>query len=532
MNPRIEQSTVVMVATIIGGLLIAALLGVVIGTHDYFLLTTDLRDYWTLISILSFILVILYVAFLQHYTWEIALLICYLGILFRPIGFDFGPIELTCGLGGLLAVMTFWQKLPQRAEGVLQDRRFKLIKTLLFFWILYATIHMIYNIYFPFKPAEFALKNSLKSYFATLGPPALLWYFAVHPATIRIRGNVPKMLAYLLVIGVTFNLALSVYGIATHHNLADPDAIDYRPSLWISGINARENPYMLRTLGPAAILLGATTFSLGRGATRVSGKLSFILILLGSVGSLLSGGRAAVTISLILVLITVLLTRRLRAFWTILAVAGFLVLVVNVFSSWINREAPVPLLRPLQWVMLNKNELALNSIESSSRWREELFQMAIEEWKSDPRIFWFGRATYGFGVNDTFAYQISGGFRAAQESSLRRGATHNLVTDLLITYGLVGCILYYCLMFAIIRFLWYVYRSGRAPAAVQPIALFCLITYVSYLLIATVGGGTFPPETIWLLILLITALHHFGSPELKSQAQPVPERALLSIGPS
>lgn len=531
MNTRIEQPAFRIVAAIAVTLLVAILLGVVIGTHDYFVLTTDLHDYWTLIFILLFIAVVLYVAFLQHFTWEIALLICYLGILFRPIGFDFGPTELTCGLGGLLAVMTFWQRLPQRAEGVLRDRRFTLIKRLLFFWILYATIHMVYNIYFPFKPSEFALKNALKSYFATLGPPVLLWYFAVHPASIRIRGNVPRILAYLLVIGVTFNLALSVYGIATHHNLADPDAIDYRPSFWISGINARENPYMLRTLGPAAILLGITTFSIGRRATGVSGKLSFVLIILGSVGSLLSGGRAAVTISMVLVLVAVLLTRRFRAFWATLAVAGLLVLFINVFSSWINRIAPVPLLRPLQWVMLEKNELASNSIDSSSRWREELFQMAIDEWKSDPRIFWFGRATYGFGVNDVLAYQISGGFRAAQESSLRRGATHNLVTDLLITYGLVGCILYYCLMFAIIRFLWYVYRSGRAPAAVQPIALFCLITYASYLLIATVEGGTFLPETIWLLILLITAFHHFSPGEFDSQTQAIPATPLVSANP-
>ena len=509
MNSRIKQLNVQIVATVAIGLLLAVVLGVVIGNHDYYLLTTDLHDYWTLIFAVTFVGVILYVGFLQHFTWEMALLLCYLGILFRPLGFDIGPTELTCALGGLLALMSFWQRRSQRPHGLLRNRRFDLVKTLLFFWIIYAVIHMGYNIYFPVKPGEFALKNALKSYFETIGPPILLWYFALCPASIRIKGNILRTLSYIVITGLIFNLAISAYGIATHHNLADPDAIDYTPSFWIGGINARENPYMLRTLGPAAVLLGTVTITLDQTASRVSRKLSFFLIALGFTGCLLSAGRAAVTVSVALVLVTLILTQRYRASWTILGFAAITVLIVNVFSGWINRNAPVPILRPLQWVMLNKNEYATNSIESSSRWREELFRMAIDEWKSSPRTFWFGRATYGFGVNDVFAYQISGQYKAALESSLRRGATHNLITELLVTYGLVGCILYYCIMLAIIRFLWYVYRSGRAPTPVQPIALFCLIIYVSNILIATVQGGTFLPDIIWLLILLITALNHF-----------------------
>jgi hypothetical protein len=511
MNVRLEQTNWTIVGTILSAFLMAILLGVAIGTRDSAILTTDLHDYWVPLFILLIIALISYVVFLQHYTWQLALLICYLGLLFRPLGFDVGPIEFTCGLGGMLGLLTAWQRRSQPQRGLLKNQRFALIKLLLLVWIVYAGAHMMYNISYPFKPADFALKNALKSYVATLGPPILLLYFATHPGSLRVKGNITRTLALLLLVGLVLNLAITTYGIVTHHNLADPDAIDYMPSLWISGINARENPYMLRTLAPAAILFGTTALSLGRTTSGVSRKLSFILILLGSVGCLLSGGRAAVTTSIILVLVTLLLGKRFRAFCAVLALAGSIILFVNVFSGSINREAPVPLLRPLQWVMINKNDAASNSIDSSTRWREELFQMAIEEWRSDPRIFWFGRATYGFGVSDSFAYRVSGGFRAGQESSLRRGATHNLVTDLLVTYGLVGCVLYYCLILAIIRFLWFVYRSRNAPTVVQPLALFCLITYVSYILIASVGGGTFLPDTIWLLILLITTLHHFAA---------------------
>jgi O-antigen ligase len=528
MNLRIEQTNWALVAAAVGGFLFAILLGITIGSRDYLVLTTDLRDYWVPLSILLIIGLIAYVAFLQHYTWQIALLICYLGLVFRPLGFDLGPTEFTCWLGAFLAVITGWQKRPEQKAAILKNGRFDLVKGLLIIWILYASIHMVYNIYSPFRPAEFALKNALKSYFGTLAPPVLLWYFAVHPGRIRIEGNITRILALLLLTGVSFNLATTLYGIATHHNMTDPDAIDHMPVFWVNGINVRDNPYMLRMLGPTAILLGSTILSIGRQATGVSKKLSFFLLLLGSVGSLLSGGRAAVIVSIFLVLAMLLLTKRFRAFWAILILSGLFILFANVFSGWINRTAPAPVLRPLQWVMLNKNEAASDSIESSTRWRQELFQMTIDEWRSDPRIFWFGRATYGFGVSDYVAYQLSGGYKAVMEASLRRGATHNLISDLLITYGLIGCILYYCLMFGILRFLWFVYRSATTPAVVHPLALFCLIMYASYLLIATFGGGTFLPDTVWVLILLIAAIHYYSKEDTGKEqfAAPTPNSSL------
>jgi hypothetical protein len=511
--------------------LMAILLGVAIGAHDSYILTTDLHDYWVPISIVLIVGLIGYVTFLQYYTWQIAFLICYTGLVLRPVGFDFGPMEMTCGLGFVLALLTGWQRLPQQRTGILQTGSFKLFRGLLLLSILYMSIHLIYNIYYPFKPAEFALKNALKTYFASLAPVLLLWYFSAHPASIRIKGNFMRTLGILLLVGIAFNLAITGYGILTHHNTADPDSVDHMPTFFIPLLNARENPYMLRTLGPAAILLGATTLSLGSRATEVPKILSFLLILLGSIGTVLSGGRAAVTTSVVLVLATLLLIKRFRAFWSILFLTGFLILFVNVFSDWINRKAPIPILRPLQWVMVSKNTIASESIESSSRWRQELFQMAIEEWRSDPRIFWFGRATYGFGVNDFVAYQISGGYKAAMEASLRRGATHNLLSDLLVTYGLVGCIIYYCLILGIIRFLSSIYGSPNVSSGVRSLALFCLITYASYLLIATVAGGLFLPELIWLLVLLIAALHHYSATQPSTDKSAVPtvgvSRALM-----
>jgi O-antigen ligase len=214
-----------------------------------------------------------------------------------------------------------------------------------------------------------------------------------------------------------------------------------------------------------------------------------------------------------------LLRKQIAAFLIILILSALFVLFVNVFSDWINHKAPIAIARPLQWVMVSKNKEAEASIESSSRWRQDLFKMAIAEWRSNPRIFWFGRATYAYGVSDFVAMQIGGGYEAMMESSLRRGATHNHLTDLLVTYGLIGCILYYCLVLAIILFLWAVYRSANIPPVVKPLRLLCLMSSLEYVVYASIGGGFYPTEQVWLLIVLLAALYRYGP------AEPHQERA-------
>jgi hypothetical protein len=490
----------VAVATICG-LVLALSVGVMVGQNNYLLLVLVLM----ILGLLG------YVTLLQEHTWQIALLICFIGVVFRPLGFDFGPMELSCGLGALLALTTGWRKTAKAQPAVLTQPGFALLRLLLLCWLVYLGLHMIYNIRAPFLPGEFAMKNALKSYFAAVAPAILLWYFSSHPGLVRVKPNAMRVLAALLLIGVTFNLAITIYSIIVHHNPVDPEVSDAMPALWIPILNVRENPFVLRSLGSTAVLFGTTALCLGRTRLGIARGISMLLIFIGLIGSLLSGGRASVSISVVLALAVLLLTKKVRALFVTFCVSIACLIVINASSGWINRNLPIDIVRPLQWVMISKDVQAESSIESSSRWRQELFRMAIAEWRSNPRIFWFGRATYGFGVTDYLNAEITGAYNAAMEASLRRGATHNLISDLLVTYGLMGCILYYALMLAILRFLWRVYRTSTVALLPRAFSLFCLITYASYLIVSSVGGGLAPPEMTWLLIILIAILHRFGS---------------------
>ncbi|MGI8820710.1 MAG: O-antigen ligase family protein [Chthoniobacterales bacterium] len=451
---------------------------------------------------------VVYVLYLSRFTWQIALLLCNLGLLYRPAGFEVGSTEVTCALGAALIVLTIWKKRISQKNGVLLDRSFSLFRFFLSLWIAYLALHMIYNISNPYRPSEFALKNALKSYFAPLAPALLLWYFSRNPVGLRVGNNALRILAKLTLLGLVFYLGITFYGLIFHHSIFSDADPAFTGTIFIPVINARENPYMLRGLGPGAVLLGATAWCLGRRQSGISWNLGFLLLFLGSLGTLLSGGRATVVTAILLVSMMLVLRRQILALGFMLVVAVLLVAGANLSSGWINRDAPLAVSRPLQWIMITKNQEASESIQSSSRWRGELFHLAITEWRSDPRIFWFGRATYGFGISDYVAQQISGGYEGMKETSLRRGATHNLLSDLLVTYGLVGCLLYYCVILATIRFLWVVYRSRKdSPQVAIPLSLLTLISFVSYLVTASIGGGYYSIEMIWELIVLVAVLY-------------------------
>ena len=499
-NAHIERINWALIGVTVAGLVFATFVAISIGSGGYL----------TLACLAAFLAFVAYITYFRKYTWQVALLLCYMGLFFWPLGFRIGPTELTSALAVLLAVTTAWQKRSVERVGVLKHGSFSLLRGLLLLWVVYAAFHMWYNIRNPLLPSEFTLKNALKTYFEAIMPIALLWYFSGNPKEIRLKANFMRTLAILLLVGVIFNIAITCYGIVTHHNVVDPD-VQYSPAFLIPGINAFENPFMLRVLGPAAVLFSATILCLGSRLTRVSWTVSVPLLLVGFLGCLLSSGRAAVVTAVLLVLAMLLLRKQIGALFTLSVLSVSFVLFINVFSDWINHSVPVAIARPLQWMMVSKNKEAEASIESSSRWREELFKMSIAEWRSNPRIFWFGRATYGYGVNDYVAQQLLGGFEAGKESSLRRGVTHNLFTDLLVMYGLIGCILYYSLVLAIIWFLWIAYRSPTVPSPLKPLGLICLITFVSYPMTATIAGGLYTPENMWLLVVFVAALYQYES---------------------
>jgi O-antigen ligase len=133
---------------------------------------------------------------------------------------------------------------------------------------------------------------------------------------------------------------------------------------------------------------------------------------------------------------------------------------------------------------------AAGSIEGSSNWRNELFSLSMNDWLQEPRTIATGRGGYAWTDADTFAMDKDT-YTGLMVSALRRGATHNLFTDLVVTIGIVGFLLY-CATY--VSLLWGVNRIRKLAERTSEIydwSLMALIYLPVTFLIALLGGGFF-----------------------------------------
>ena len=100
---------------------------------------------------------------------------------------------------------------------------------------------------------------------------------------------------------------------------------------------------------------------------------------------------------------------------------------------------------------------------------------------------------------------------------MRTGGTHNLLTDLLLQYGLVGCILYLLAYLSVIRFVW---RLTLTIPDSEPLAKSlagAMKIYLPLMLIYQLLGGTYLPMEVALVIGLVRALLFQSSSAVEKQ---------------
>lgn len=486
-TPALFQANFVLVGAVLLGLLLATFLGMVVGNSEIKSLA--------LIGVVT--LAVAFAVGLYRYVWQIALALFYIGFNYRPTSFNFGSTEVACGLGFAVIAMFIWQKKSFQRPPILNQTSFRFVERALFVWLAYVALHVIFNVKVPYLPGEFRLSNAIKSYFLLSAPLVLLFYFSKSPAGLVVRKDFFWTVTRIAFVGLLINLAIRFY------ELAGGGAV------YIPLINVTSNGYALRGLGPLAMLVGAVGVT-GPASERRTGTrfLTFWSLLgLGIVGSVLSGGRATVLYGFLCLSGVLFWRRKVLALATVVMVGVLGLAFANFSARWINTEANPYIQRSVQWLLFQKNWETVGSLESSTNWRQELFRRSLTEWQTDARVFWTGRATFGFGTADETAILISGGYEALIQTALRRGATHNLITDLLIAYGLIGLILYFTVYFAIVRFLWKLTNQRQLSPPAKNLSLVLLIGSMFSFLLDVTSGGYYPPDMIWCLLVLIATLY-------------------------
>jgi O-antigen ligase len=472
-------------------------------------------DFHTVWLVMGGLGLIAYILFFQQHTWKVALGYCFGGFMNTTFGFMVADLEVSLLLAVLLVAVTWWQKNVMEKPPILKHWSFGWFNTIAVFWLVYLGLHTLYNIYEPYRPQDYAFKNLIRTTEMWAGPIALALYFSLRPRRIDIRRSFPTVIAWLMLIGLLANIAIRVY----HFIAGDTDqAVDINdPASEMEGfvtipiVQLTENIFALRGLTPTSMLFCGAFVSTKwfREQTRGTRRLFHLVMILSVVGAAISGGRATLAITIALLLVILIIHRQIGIVLAALAAFAVLIVGMNVAPGLVKR-APVLLRRSMNWALVERDAEASDSISGSSDWRLDLFKSAVSEWESDSRIFWFGRATYSYVDADYIARQLIGEDAMAQ-TSLRRGATHNTITDILIAYGLCGLVLYCTMVLSFLFLVWKIYRSEHIDELGKMLALVVFVQMSYTFAYGLLGGGGFPTTVAWFYIILVAWLYHHQS---------------------
>jgi O-Antigen ligase len=510
---------------VVFGFIAALITGVTIGTGSPPLL----------IALVLGVSLVGYLVIGRHFTWQFALLLCFLDFYFEPFGFRLADPELCCLLGFGLVAVQIWQKRQDTIHPFFRSNAFRFFQTALSIWLAYAIIRFVWNYLNPPNPEEYAFANAVKSEFSVSAVLLLMWLFSFRPLDIPVKRGFATICSLLLLIGLCVNITIRLYGIK--QGILSEDANQFvtgdlgwgglgEPisAIFVPVLRMTENPASLRFNGPIAVLFGMTFLTsphIERPIPLPKRLMYYALAIGGLFGAAISGGRASLLFAAGVCILILVVRRKFAALTAAgkLALAGFALL--NIFSEQIVNDPKLAVVqRSFYWALMDRANWAQNSIDDSTRWRQELFHRAIDEWKSNPATFWFGRGTYKYSDQDRIAIEENG-YQGTMDVTLRRGATHNLISDLLIAYGLVGLILYFLVCIALIRLCWSFATNRTLSKDVIDIGIIAGLCVTFTVIYGVTAGELFlTGYNGWLIAIILARIARSSSP-LLSEASPV-----------
>lgn len=220
------------------------------------------------------------------------------------------------------------------------------------------------------------------------------------------------------------------------------------------------------------------------------------------IGAIFSGGRATFPLCIAFSFMVAILRKRFGLIMMMCCAGVFMMAVANMFSHFINTKAPNYIARSLQLVMIEKGD-AYRTISGSQDARNEAIKQAIVEWQADYRVMLFGRSVFYLNARDAEIVNRQYGLDGFVMNAVWAGRTHNLVTDLLLQYGLVGCVLYLWCYLVVIWYFWRLYREIPPESGFCKALAGAMVLYLPPMLISQLIGGTFLPLVTALVIGLI-----------------------------
>lgn len=400
--------------------------------------------------------------------------------------------------------------------------------------ITYGILHFLFNFSNPYNPLDYSWKTSTKAYFESFSSMVCFFWLLAGSYGFIVKRNWGLFFIFIVVFALVGNVFVRGYMFSQGFMAADGlDSEMTFTSLNVPVINMNPGVYTLRDISPLGtviLLMLATTPNWWRNQKPwvklmiLSGLLSCML------GALFGGGRITLLFCLGLGVLVALTRRNVRTIFAIGAGSVLVVAVVNIFSTQINRDAPAFISRSLQFVMLERGD-TFSTINDSQHVRNLAIQAGIKDWQTDERTFFFGRSVFYVNPEDAVYTKETLGWDGFVINALRSGRTHNLVSDLLVQYGLTGLVLYLIAYLSVIRFYWRLYRVVPDEAVWSKALAGAMKLYLPLVLFYQLLGGNYLPTAAALIIGLIRADLVTFHPALVSAPKTGPDPRALSAQP-
>ena len=436
----------------------------------------------------------LYALVINKYWIFISLAIASFGIRIQPMGPALDAEHLAILLAGGFILSNFWKKVTPAPSEKIVSKTFGWFDKAFLIFTLYLLVHGYITYYYPSPEIVVALGNLAKQYFSFWFPFAIVW------TTTRFIRFIPAIkkphtwIGILFLLGITFNIVLRAYS-TFFMGLGEKDLVTGEiisaSALYIPVLNLTDNIYALRGLSPLVALFSIAMLTSRNKILTAGGQrfLWLLLLLLGIAGSLLSMGRATMAITALLVILCLLIRKHIAAVAVIFLLFVFLIVGARIACETDKDYVPFGLQRSLAMIPGMDMSEAKGDIDASSNWRWLLATQAFDEWKSNSRKFLIGRGVHAFTERDIMVTKLQGYF-GAMDVALRRGTTHNIVTDLLITIGVVGAILYAIVFICLITSIIKIVKIAKDSKNITYDSLFvCLLFSVSMIPFYILGGG-------------------------------------------
>ena len=480
-------------------------------------------------------LLFLYLSFLYKFTWQIVLFLVWSGVNLN-FGFRLSSQQYAAAILLIYGIIIFLLgRNPYPNPAFLKRVNGKGLFICSGVLLFYGALSFALNKTLPFDGGSYTTINMLKAYASTFAPVVVLFLAIRMPYTFRVGKNAISTIIWILAIGLVLNFANTIHlfrqGYGGFSILTDESG-DVG-MFYIPLINATLGVFTMRVLAPTSVIF-AFAFLCQPGWFKAQVLLLKVLVVsvlgMGLLGSVVSGGRAAVLLSLVYAVIIAFIYRRIILIFVAMCLVFLVVLFANIFSKFINNDMPIFVARPLQYVMIEKGS-SMRSIENSSDYRSSLFYEALKEWRDDSRVFLFGRSVYT-PLDYTEVKKIVGDKESFLMVNINSGTCHALLPSVLIQYGIFGGVLYYlvyCMMF------WYFLRSyqiAKRDGYSEELRIISFVLALSTglgIITATIGGSWFGAFHI-LMVILIKSIAARDEMEYKASQEGEEKASAASLG--